>query len=387
MLIACVPAAPPTTTAPPAGSEDPAADSSPAPAPTGDDLRRRRAAELVTAMTDRERVASVLMGTRPGSAPGPLRRYLRGNGLGGFILMGDNVPGSAEELRELTGELTADPGLPPLLAIDQEGGEVSRIPWDDQPGADRLKHEPARDTEAAFRARTGLLAETGVNVNFGIVADVPNGEESFIYGRALGKSPKSAASRVRAAVDGARSLARSPLAPVASTLKHFPGHGAAEGDSHVGVPSSTISFEKWRETHARPFAAGIDAGAELLMFGHLAFTDVDEQPASLSPEWHRIAREDLGFDGVIVSDDLGMLLSSGLPEYRSISAIIVACLAAGTDLALVIQGVDPDGMAEIIDDVAHAVEEGWLQADRLQDAAERVADLRLRLGEAAHSAG
>lgn len=371
LLPACAPAAEPE---PPATSEP-----APEPAPpelTLEEVLHQRALTLVEVMTPRERAASVLMGTFPGTDPAALGDYVVGNGLGGFILMGDNVPGDADALSRITAAMTADAELPPLIAVDQEGGEVSRMPWDDNPGANELKFEPPERTAEAFTARSKLLEQAGVNVNFGIVADVPSGEGSFIYGRALGTTPDDAAARVRAAVEGTR---RNGPA-VASTLKHFPGHGAAEGDSHFGVPGTDLDRAGWAKTHALPFEAGIDAGAELLMFGHLAYVSVDSRPASLSKEWHRIAREDLGFEGVAISDDLGMLLNSGLPEYQDISAIAIAALQAGADVALMVQGVDPAGMPGVIDAVAAAVESGELSDERLREAAVRVAELRLRVG-------
>src|SRR3546814_6033834 len=121
----------------------------------------------------------------------------------------------------------------------------------------------------------------------------------FIFRRALGVDPAGAAERVGAAVAG-------EAGRVASTLKHFPGHGAAPGDSHAGIPETGETLDEWRDSDALPFAAGIDAGAPLLMYGHLRYTAVDPAPASLSPEWHRIAREDLGFPGVSVTEDLGV---------------------------------------------------------------------------------
>ncbi|NKF31944.1 glycoside hydrolase family 3 protein, partial [Pseudomonas sp. BGM005] len=126
---------------------------------------------------------------------------------------------------------------------------------------------------------------------FGTVADVTADPSSFIHGRALGTDPRSSADRVAAATDAQEQF-------LASTLKHFPGHGAAPGDSHHAIPRTTKTLEQWRASDAIPFAAGIDAGASVLMFGHLAYTAVDTAPASLSPRWHEIARDELGFDGV-----------------------------------------------------------------------------------------
>ncbi len=164
-----------------------------------------------------------------------------------------------------------------------------------------------------------------------------------------------------------------------STLKHFPGHGAAPGDSHVGIPSTTMSKADWANGDGVPFQAGIDAGAELLMFGHLAYTAVDAAPATLSAEWHRIAREELGFTGVAITDDLGMLQASGIAAYHDPVANAVAALAAGNDMVLAVMFSTPDSASRIVDGIVAAVETGTLTRERLDEAAVRVTSARLAL--------
>lgn len=327
---------------------------------------------LVAEMTTTEQAASIVMGHIPTTDPTALSGYMQSTGIGGFILMGANIPGSEAELRTLTAALDADASVPPLIAIDQEGGDVSRLPWDSFPAARTLKDLPVAETTAAYGARASLVARAGANVNFGIVADTTADASSFIFGRSLGSDPASAADRAAAAV-----VAEEPY--VASTLKHFPGHGAAPGDSHELIPSTAETLEEWRSTDALPFVAGIDAGASMLMFGHLAYTAVDTLPASLSPRWHEIARDDLGFDGVIVTDDLGMLQSTGIDEYADPVANAVSAVSAGTDLVLMIAHSTPDTAAQLTAGITAAVDSGAIPAERLQDAAERVMTLRLEL--------
>lgn len=355
-------AAPPTPTAAPAQT-------------TPEESRRERATEIVDGWSTGQRAAGVVMATIPTTDPTVAGAFVQQLGLGGFIVMPPNVSGDPAQLAALTAALTTDPALPPLVAIDQEGGTVSRLLWDPAPGADTLKGVDPAETATAFASRAVTLGEAGVTVNFGIVADVAPDPWSFIYSRQLGVGFDDAAARVAAAVTGEQG----EILDIASTLKHFPGHGAAPGDSHSGVPTTSLTNEAWRSTHAMPFAAGIDAGARLLMFGHLAYTAVDPAPASLSPAWHRIARDELGFSGVIVSDDLGMLLDSGVPEYADLTAVTIAAIGAGTDLALLVRGSDVTTVAGVIDGVAAAVDAGTLPAERLREAAIRVTDLRLEL--------
>lgn len=328
-----------------------------------------RAASIVSRMSVAEQAASVVMGHIPVTDTAALHAYMQ-QGLGGFILMGSNIPATEAELQALTASLVVDPALPPLIAIDQEGGIVSRLPTDGYPSSTTLKVGTPDETADAFAARAALVARAGITVNFGTVADVTADPSSFIYGRALGTTPQTSAENVVAAT-------RAQEAFVASTLKHFPGHGAAAGDSHHAIPTTTLLIDQWRETEAPPFARGIEAGASLLMFGHLAYPAVDAAPASMSGAWHAIARDELGFDGVMVTDDLGMLLSSGDPAYADPVANGVAALVAGNDLVLMIAGSTPETAGRMVAGIVAAVDAGALPADRLADAAMRVMALRL----------
>lgn len=338
--------------------------------PSSRESLRAHASALVAAMTTEQRAASIVMGHIPTTDAAALTAYMQ-QGLGGFLLMGANIPADESQVTTLTTALTVDPTLPPLLAIDQEGGIVSRLGSDDYPASTTLKSLPVGATSAAFSARAALLVRSGIDVNFGTVADVPADPASFIYGRALGADPASAAERVVAAT-----TAQEPV--VFSTLKHFPGHGAAPGDSHHAIPTTDEPIDVWRATDAVPFSDGIDAGASLLMFGHLAFTAVDAAPASLSPAWHAIARDELGFDGVIVTDDLGMLQSSGIPEYADPVANAVTALAAGSDLLLMVAGSTAETAGDMVAGITAAVDAGTIPAERLDDAATRVMLLRLQ---------
>lgn len=330
------------------------------------------ATRIVAGLTLEQKAASVVMGHIPTTDADALNRYMAQNQLGGFILMGANIPGSETALRRLTAALTIDPALPPLIAIDEEGGVVTRLPWDDFAGAGTLKSEPPAATTEAFRGRAALVQRAGVGVNFGIVADVADGRSSFIYGRALGTTPDAAAERVTAAIDGERGQAL-------STAKHFPGHGAAAGDSHQTIPATGMSKQDWAAADGVPFAAAIKDGVPLLMFGHLRYTAVDDAPASLSAEWHRIAREELGFTGVAITDDLGMLEASGVRAYRDPVDNAVAALKAGNDMVLAVMFTTAGSASAIVDGVVAAVEDGALSQERLDEAATRVTALRLEL--------
>lgn len=321
----------------------------------------------LAAMTLEQKIASLLMIHVAGPDAGPIRATIDATGVAGVIYLGDNVR-SVEQLAATTAALSADPGLPVLTSIDQEGGDVRRLP-DSGPGATQLRSQDPSATHAAFAARAALVASAGVSINFGIVADVTANRSSFIYSRTLGSDAAAAAPRVAAAVTGG-------LGTVLSTLKHFPGHGSVSGDSHVSVPTTGMGVDEWRASQAPPFQAGIDAGAEFVMLGHLRYATVDTVPATLSAVWVGILRDELGFDGIIVTDDMTMLEHSGEPAYADQAANAVAALAAGTTLLLY---VGPADVGRIVASVAAAVREGRVRVSTIDDAARRLLELRRKV--------
>ena len=322
-------------------------------------------------MTLEQKIRSLIMANQPGTDPAALQAFVTSNQLGGFIVMGSNVPETPEELSGITSALSGAAELPRLIGIDEEGGLIKRLPYDTYAGADTLRNEPVSSTLSAFTSRGELLKSVGVNLNFGVVADVSSDPQSFIYGRSFGGDAPATAERVAAAVTGEDSS-------VLSTIKHFPGHGSAPGDSHVGVPASPLSYDQWLATDAIPFQSGIDAGTSMVMFGHLSFPAVDGLPSSLSPLWHKILREDMGFTGVIITDDMTMLEHSHLAEYENRVTNAVSALAAGNDVLLYVPGSDFDAGA-IIAGVSAAVESGQIPQSQLDDSVRRVLTLRREL--------
>ncbi len=168
-----------------------------------------------------------------------------------------------------------------------------------------------------------------------------------------------------------------------STLKHFPGHGATNGDSHRGVPSTALGRTDWLAEVAPPFRAGIAAGAEVVMFGHLAYTAVDPRPASLSPEWHAILRTELGFDGVAITDDMLMLQQSGLPQYADPVENAISALSAGNTMLLYVLPADPAAAGVdiplMITGIAAAVDSGRIPLATIDDDVRRLLVLRRTL--------
>ncbi|WP_308464839.1 glycoside hydrolase family 3 N-terminal domain-containing protein [Rathayibacter soli] len=359
----------------------PTPTASPTVTPAPRDPIAEAAEERLANMTLPQKVASLLMLHAPGTDAAALRAFVDQYGLGGLILMGDNIPSSPGALLAQTQAISADPALPVLLGIDEEGGDVTRLPWDTAPGADALKSLAVPATTDAFSQRAAFLQQAGVSVNFGIVADVTADTNSFIYDRVLGTNPADASARVAAAVTAERGK-------VLSTLKHFPGHGETEADSHRTIPTTALSLANWSVRDAPSFAAGIAAGAPIVMFGHLVYSAVDAQPASLSVRWHEILRQQLGFDGITITDDLRMLQDTGLPQYQNPSENAIAALAAGNTMLLFVTGasVAQDGIdpARVIADIVAAVQSGRISLRQLDEDARMLLLARLTLGSAQH---
>lgn len=333
--------------------------------------------KTLSKMSLRDKVASLFVFHTPGTDPAGLKSYLNTYKSSGLIFMDDNIPYTFAELRAETSALVSDRQLPPLLAIDEEGDTVTRLAADTYAGALTLRNEPPQATQKAFAQRSDLLKSAGLNLNFGIIADVTADSNSFIYPRVLGLTPQASGDRVTQAVAGS-------TGKTLSTLKHFPGHGETEADSHTSIPTATTSFADWQERVALPFQAGINAGADLVMFGQLRYSAVDSQPATLSKKWHDIIRNQLGFKGVIITDDMIMLQNSGEEAYANPVNNAIAAVQAGNDLLLYVLNNDGEAVIDpnvLIDGVTAAVKDGRIDPSIIDQHVRNILALRHHLGE------
>ncbi|MCU1440686.1 MAG: glycoside hydrolase family 3 protein [Rhodoglobus sp.] len=352
-----------------AAAPEPAPTAAQRPEPPVVDPVQQYADDRVSVMTLDQKIASMLMVHVPGLDAAQLGGFAAAYGLGGLILMGDNIPDPPGALAGMTPMMSAQAGLPVLIATDQEGGVVRRIYTDDAASAEQLRYAAPDAARAAFAERGALLESVGITVNFGVVADVSADPASFIFERSMGSTAADAAARVSEAVAG-------ESGEVLSTLKHFPGHGVSGEDSHTGIPSTGMGLDEWRAGHAPPFEAGIDAGAELVMFGHLQFDAVDPVPATLSSLWHEVLRDDLGFDGITITDDMNMLERSGRPEYASQAQNAVLAVLAGNTMLLYVGAVD---VPAVVTAVREAVLAGTIPVALVDDAARKLLVLRRTL--------
>lgn len=353
----------------------PAAAPQPSPTPAAPPPRSH-IDTVLGGMSVRQKVASLLVLHLSGTDSTALKTYVDTYQPGGMILMGDNIPSDddAQLLAETAAIRGDDKQLPRLVATDQEGGVVRRLPGDQYADARVLKTAPVAQTAQAFAARSELVRSVGITLNFGIIADVTDNPASFIYDRVLGTTPQAASERVAAAVNATKGK-------TLSTIKHFPGHGETTADSHSSIPTTDSSYDTWRVRDAPPFIAGIQAGVDVVMVGHLRYAAVDSEPASLSRRWHDILRTDLGFSGAIVTDAMGMLENSGDPAYSDPVQNAIKAVQAGNTLLLYVMndpgspGADTDPNV-LIDGIAQAVSAGTISRQRLDEAARLALSLR-----------
>jgi len=317
-----------------------------------------------------DKVASLLVAYTPGTDPQALGKFMDTYHLGGFIMMGDNMPRTDAALQAETAALRgSDKDLPRLVATDEEGGTVKRLPGDNYASALTLKNLPATATSQAFTSRSQMVQSVGITLNFGIIADTTADPNSFIFPRVLGTTPGAAADRVAAAVAATKGK-------TLSTLKHFPGHGETEADSHVSIPTTPLSFTNWQKRDEPPFLAGVKAGVDVVMMGHLRYSAVDSKPASLSKKWHDILRQQLGFNGVIITDAMGMLEASGEPAYADPVTNAVMALTAGNTMLLYVSEGSADNPKTIIDGIVAAVKDGKISEQTIDQDAQKALELR-----------
>ena len=301
--------------------------------------------------------------------PDHLRPWLESD-LGGVILFRRNLQ-DLSQICTLTSALHDAAAAPLLLGVDQEGGRVTRLPapFLVPPAAatlGTLKDEAL--TKDLARAVGHELRAAGFTWNLAPVVDVNTNPRNPIIGdRAFSHDPDRVARLGAATIDGFTDVG------ILATAKHFPGHGETAADSHLTLPESPQPSARWRAVEFVPFRRAIQAGVPTVLVAHLSCPALDpETPSSLSrPIITGILREELGFDGVVVSDDLEMAAIAG---RFAIGEAAVRFFEAGGDLALICH--DPGRQQAAMAAVEAAVRSRRLSEARLADSLGRIARLR-----------
>ncbi len=293
--------------------------------------------------------------------------------IGGYILFGRDFEGQTRESVAAVIQSYQDAAATPMLiGVDEEGGTVVRISSNPNFRAVRFWSPQALYNEGGFALITSdakekdeLLASIGVNVNFAPVCDVSTDPADFINARAFGRDAAQTSEYVRTVV------AQMLSDRTGMVLKHFPGYGN-NVDTHTGIAIDERPLESFRESDFLPFRAGIDAGAQSVLVSHNIVTCMDaELPASLSPAVHQVLRDELGFDGVVMTDDLIM---EAITDYTGGADAAVLAVQAGNDML-----VSSDFVTQY-NAVLAAVQNGTVSADRIRESAIRVIQWKIDLG-------
>ena len=276
------------------------------------------------------------------------REWLRSPLVGGVILFSRNF-GSCEQLAELVREIHAVRQPPLLVAIDQEGGRVQRFraPFYPLPPPRALGHlydeDPARGLGAAETFGWMMAAElraVGIDLSFAPVVDLDRGLAAVIGDRALHEDPHVVARLALKLASGAK------RAGMAATAKHFPTHAGAQCDSHTELATDHREYADLLDD-LLPYRKLIAWGLPAVMVAHVSFPQLDPAPASLSSWWiERQLRDELGFTGAVISDDLSM---AGASAAGSTPARVRQALAAGCDLVLICNA--PDEVPRVLEDL------------------------------------
>ena len=360
-------------------SDRPAPDAGEGPAQTPEE----RVEQAVSGMTLEEKVAQLFVvrpedlthvGTQV-AAGEATRAALEERPVGGICYFAQNLV-DPEQTRAMLAntqayyeELT---GLPCFLAVDEEGGTVLRVGSNPAFGVTRVGDmaDVASDEEARELAVTigYYLTDLGFNVDFAPDADIADVEGSTLVRRSFGSSAEVVAPRVRAQVEGFLSTG------ILCAAKHFPGIGGAVGDSHDGTIMANTTAEELRASELVPFEAAMDAGVPFVMVGHITLPNVtgDYVPASLNPRVvQQILREELGYDGIVITDSLSM---GAVVEEVGSERIGVQALLAGVDMILM-----PADLDAAYQGILDAVASGELTEARIDESVTRIVRAKLEL--------
>lgn len=299
------------------------------------------------------------------------KRCLEQYPVGGLIYFSANLEsiGQTKEMLADCKKIQQDIGCIPLFyAIDEEGGNVARCA--DSLGTTAFEPMYAYREQGIETARSNAktiasdIAALGFNLDFAPVADTWSNPENTVIGqRAYSDDFNDTAELVAAAVKGFKE------GGVYCTIKHFPGHGDTAEDSHYGTATSAKTIEELEQNEYLAFKKGIEAGADMVMIGHITMSSIDQQPASISRTMiTEELRGKLGYDGVIVTDSLAM---GAVSEMYEPGELVVKVVDAGADILLM-----PADMQAAVEGIENAVAEGRISEERINESVRRILKLK-----------
>lgn len=325
---------------------------------------------LLSGLTTEEKVGQLFLARcRKETAAEDIAQYH----LGGLVLFDrDTEDETPESLRQTLERYQKAATIPLLIAVDEEGGSVVRISdkpaFRDAPFSSPRSLYEGGGMEALRTAeveKDALLSDLGINVNLAPVCDITTDPAAFLYDRSLGQSPELTCQWIQIAVEEGQTYG------IGCVLKHFPGYGN-NADTHVGIAIENRSLEELEAQDLLPFAAGMEAGCGAVMVSHIQVTALDaEYPASLSPAVHRYVRETMGYNGVLVTDDLVM---DAISVPYGVGEAAVLAVLAGNDL--LISSDFPEQYAAVLE----AIREGRISEEQIDSAVRRVLLWKQSLG-------
>ena len=338
-----------------------------------------RAYEIMDGMTLREKIYQMMIVTPSQitgvttviAADSGMQSALAQHPVGGLFYNATNMQ-SHEQVATMLSNTQSYCEIPVLTMCDEEGGVVSRLmktvgtTW----VGSMLDYESQGTEIARQNAQTIALdmAKLGFNLDLAPVADVwSNPSNTVIAERAYSTDFNTAAMLIPSAVEGFHQ------GGVACTLKHFPGHGDTAEDSHYSTAIVNKSLDELRMNELLPFQAGIDAGADAVMMGHLTLPQIDEQPALFSYTIVTdLLRVEMGFQGVVMTDALEM---AAIADYYSSATTAVKAVSAGVDMLLV-----PVNLEDSVNALEDAVNNGTITEERIDQSVARILALKIRRG-------
>lgn len=326
--------------------------------------------QMISDMSLEQRVGQLFLARcNADTAAADIRQYH----LGGLVLFGSDFENQTpNSMRQTIAAYQNSAEKPLLIAVDEEGGDVTRISqfpaFRDRRFSSLRKRYDQGGLEGVLaeeEEKCRLLSDLGINVNLGPVCDITTEPEAFMYSRSLGQDAQKTAEVTASTVNLMNAFS------IGSVLKHFPGYGN-NVDTHTGIAVETRALSELEERDLVPFTAGIQAGCGAVMVGHIIVEALDrELPASLSPAVHRYLREELGFSGVIMTDDL--VMQAITDQYGAGEAAVMAVLA-GNDLLCSTE------YAVQYQAVLQAVLDGRIDIDVLNSALRNVLEWKISLG-------
>lgn len=324
--------------------------------------------QQIEGMTLQQKVAQMFMVRVPETnAVGVMEKYQ----FGGYILFSRDFENKRKvDVQEAIKSYQQVANIPLFIATDEEGGQVNRV-------SQYFRSSPFDSPQDIFNAggydgiivntteKAEFLKDFGINVNFAPVCDVSTNPNDFIYPRTFGRDAKATAKYVSVVVETMKE------AKQGSVLKHFPGYGN-NVDTHTGVAHDNRSLETFEKNDLVPFIAGIEAGCDSVLVSHNIVECMDANvPASLSEYVHRILRDDLHFDGVIITDDLIM---DGVKPFGSSEEVAIRAVLCGNDMLL-----SSDAVIQS-EAIVRGVEEGKIPSNQIDRAVYRILVWKKQLG-------